>query len=232
MGSSRDAGFLLVSKAGGAYQKRPLQTNLTTPYRIGVLGSGKGSNFVALADACRDGVVAAEIAVVLSDVAGAGILERAAERSIPNAFLAPGAFRTKLDESAEAAYVARLREARVDLVVLAGFMRILKGAFLRSFPQRVINIHPSLLPSFPGLEAWKQALDRGVKVTGCTVHFVDEGIDSGPIIGQEAVAVQDGDTAATLHERIQRAERRLYPAVVAAMARGQVRVEGGRVQGF
>lgn len=187
---------------------------------------------MALADACRDGVIAAEIAEVLSDVAGAGILARAAERGIPNAFVAPGAFRTKLDESAEATYVARLREARVDLVVLAGFMRILKGAFLRSFPQRVINIHPSLLPSFPGLEAWKQALDRGVKVTGCTVHFVNEGIDSGPIIGQEAVAVQDGDTAATLHERIQGAERRLYPAVVAAMARGQVRVEGGRVQGF
>jgi phosphoribosylglycinamide formyltransferase-1 len=111
-------------------------------------------------------------------------------------------------------------------------MRILKGAFLRAFPQRVINIHPSLLPSFPGLEAWRQALDRGVKVTGCTVHFVDEGIDSGPIIGQVAVPVLDGDTAGRLHERIQDAERRLYPAVVAAMVAGRVRIEAGRVVGF
>ena len=209
-----------------------MQTTITAPYRIGVLGSGKGSNFVALAEACLEGVIAGEIAIVLSDVADAGILARAAERGIPNVHLAPGPYRTKLDEAAEAAYVEALREARVDLVVLAGFMRILKGAFLRAFPQRVINIHPSLLPSFPGLEAWRQALDRGVKVTGCTVHFVDEGIDSGPIIGQEAVAIRDGDTVATLHERIQNAERRLYPAVVAALSTGRIRIEGGRVQGL
>lgn len=187
---------------------------------------------MALAEACLEGVIAGEIAIVLSDVADAGILARAAERGIPNVHLAPGPYRTKLDEAAEAAYVEALREARVDLVVLAGFMRILKGAFLRAFPQRVINIHPSLLPSFPGLEAWRQALDRGVKVTGCTVHFVDEGIDSGPIIGQEAVAIRDGDTVATLHERIQNAERRLYPAVVAALSTGRIRIEGGRVQGL
>ncbi|MBL9126024.1 MAG: phosphoribosylglycinamide formyltransferase [Verrucomicrobiales bacterium] len=209
-----------------------MQTHRTAPFRIGVLGSGKGSNFVAIADACREGRIPAEIGVVLSDVADAGILARAAERNIPAAYVPPGAFRTKLDEAAEAACIERLREARVDIVVLAGFMRILKGAFLRAFPQRVINIHPSLLPSFPGLEAWRQALDRGVKVTGCTVHFVDEGIDSGPIIGQLAVPVLDGDTSATLHERIQVAERRLYPAVVAAMARGEIRVENRKVTGF
>ncbi len=225
-------GFLLVYLAGGAYQKRPLQTTNTASYRIGVLGSGKGSNFVALAEACRAGTIPGQIVFVGSDVAGAGILARAAEMGLPNTHLAPGPYRTKLDEAAEASYIAALQVARVDLVVLAGFMRILKGAFLRAFPQRVINIHPSLLPSFPGLEAWRQALDRGVKVTGCTVHFVDEGIDSGPIIGQEAVSVRDGDTVATLHERIQNAERRLYPAVVAALAQGRVRVEGGRVQGF
>lgn len=225
-------GFLLVSSAPGAYQKRPLQTHRTAPFRIGVLGSGKGSNFVAIADACREGRIRAEIAVVLSDVVDAGILARAAERNIRAAHVPPGAFRTKLDEGAEAACIERLREARVEVVVLAGFMRILKGAFLRAFPQRVINIHPSLLPAFPGLEAWKQALDRGVKVTGCTVHFVDEGIDSGPIIGQAAVPVRDGDTAGTLHARIQEAERRLYPAVVGAMALGRIRIEKGRVLGF
>ena len=225
-------GFLLVSSAPGAYQKRPLQTHRTAPFRIGVLGSGKGSNFVAIADACREGRIRAEIAVVLSDVVDAGILARAAERNIRAAHVPPGAFRTKLDEGAEAAFIERLREARVEVVVLAGFMRILKGAFLRAFPQRVINIHPSLLPAFPGLEAWKQALDRGVKVTGCTVHFVDEGIDSGPIIGQAAVPVRDGDTAGTLHARIQEAERRLYPAVVGAMALGRIRIEKGRVLGF
>ncbi len=209
-----------------------MQTNTPPRYRIGILGSGRGSNFVAIAEACRTGEIPAEIAIVLGDVAAAGILERAAERGIPWAHVPPGAFRTKLDDVSEAAYVDRLQAARVDLVVLAGFMRILKGAFLRAFPHRVVNIHPSLLPSFPGLEAWKQALDRGVKVTGCTVHFVDEGIDSGPIIGQEAVVVNDGDTAASLHERIQVAERRLYPAVVGALARGSIRVEGQRAHGF
>lgn len=209
-----------------------MQTSTPSPCRIGVLGSGKGSNFVALAAACLRGEVPAQIALVLSDVPDAGILARAAERGIPSAHVPPGPFRTKLDEASEAAFISRLQEARVDLVVLAGFMRILKGAFLRAFPQRVINIHPSLLPSFPGLEAWKQALDRGVKVTGCTVHFVDEGIDSGPIIGQEAVPVLDGDTPSTLHDRIQQAERRLYPAAVGALARGVLRVEGRRVLGF
>jgi phosphoribosylglycinamide formyltransferase 1 len=117
-------------------------------------------------------------------------------------------------------------------VVLAGFMRILKGEFLRAFEGRVINIHPSLLPSFPGLEAWKQALDYGVKVTGCTVHFVDQGIDTGAIIGQRAVPVLDGDTAGSLHERIQLAERVLYPEVVAAIARGEIQVRGRQTRGF
>jgi phosphoribosylglycinamide formyltransferase-1 len=202
------------------------------PYRLGVLGSGKGSNFVALADACNAGLVPAQIALVLSDVPEAGILTRAAERGLPHEFVPPGRFRTKLDETSEAAFVDRLRQASVDLVVLAGFMRILKNPFLRAFPSRVINIHPSLLPSFPGLEAWKQALDHGVRVTGCTVHLVDEGIDSGPILGQSAVPVRDDDTPETLHERIQQAERRLYPAVVAAFARGDLRVEGRRAFGF
>ena len=181
---------------------------------------------VAIADAIAAGQIPAEIVVVISDVEGAGILERARERNLPAEFIPPGKFRTKLDEDAEQAFVKRLTEAQVDLIVLAGFMRILKGEFLRAFANRVVNIHPSLLPAFPGLESWKQALDYGVKVTGCTVHFVDQGIDSGPILGQETVPVLADDTAATLHERVQQAERRLYPQVVRALAEGRVTVKG------
>jgi len=181
---------------------------------------------VAIADACAAGQIPAEIAIVISDVADAGILDRARERKLPAEFIAPGKFRTKLDEEAEQAFVRRLNDAKVDLIVLAGFMRILKGEFLRAFANRVVNIHPSLLPAFPGLEAWKQALDYGVKVTGCTVHFVDQGIDSGPILGQETVPVLLDDTAATLHERIQQAERSLYPKVVGALAEGRIAVKG------
>lgn len=203
--------------------------NRATPFRIGVLGSGKGSNFVALADARAAGQLPAEIALVLSDVPDAGILSHARQRGIAAEYAAPGKFRTKLDEEAERAYVARLQAARVDLIVLAGFMRILKGEFLRAFAGRVINIHPSLLPAFPGLEAWKQALDYGVKVTGCTVHFVDEGVDSGPIITQETVPVLPDDTAATLHARIQVAEHRAYPRVVSALAEGKITVQGRRI---
>lgn len=200
--------------------------NRVKPYRLGILGSGKGSNMVAIADAAAAGEIPAEIAIVIADVESAGILERARERKLPAEFIAPGKFRTKLDETAEQAYVQRLVDAQVDLVVLAGFMRILKGDFLKAFANRVVNIHPSLLPAFPGLEAWKQALDYGVKVTGCTVHYVDQGIDSGPILGQETVPVLADDTAATLHERIQQAERRLYPHVVRALAEGRVTVKG------
>jgi phosphoribosylglycinamide formyltransferase-1 len=198
-------------------------------YRLGVLGSGQGSNFAAIADACAAGKVPAEVAVVISDVADAPILERARERGVSALFIAPGKYRTKLDETAEAACINALQSARVDLVALAGFMRILKGDFLRAFAQRVVNIHPSLLPSFPGLEAWKQALDYGVKVTGCTVHVVDQGVDTGPILAQQTVPVLPGDTPATLHARIQEAERALYPATIAALARGEIRVEGRQV---
>src|SRR5262249_31240781 len=161
----------------------------------------------------------------------AGILAQAQARGFASAFIPPGPFRTKLDETAEQLFVRRLTEAKVDLVVLAGFMRILKGEFLRAFAGRVINIHPSLLPAFPGLEAWKQALDYGVKVTGVTVHFVDQGIDSGPIIAQETVAVLPQDTAEPLHARIQQAEHSLYPRVVAALAKGQVQVKGRQTIG-
>jgi phosphoribosylglycinamide formyltransferase-1 len=198
-------------------------------FRLGVLGSGKGSNFVAIADAIAAGNVPAEIGIVLSDVESAGILEHARHRNLPARFIAPGKFRTKLEEDAERAYVTALQEARVDLIVLAGFMRVLKGDFLRAFEGRIVNVHPSLLPSFPGLEAWKQALDYGVKVTGCTVHYVDAGVDSGAIIAQQTVPVLDDDTAATLHARIHSAEHELYPKCVAAIARGEISVQGRRV---
>ncbi len=147
-------------------------------------------------------------------------------RGLPAEFVAPGKFRTKLDEEPSAPTSKGCRRRVWILIVLAGFMRILKGDFLRAFAERVVNIHPSLLPAFPGLEAWKQALDYGVKVTGCTVHFVDQGVDSGPIIAQETVPVLDGDTAGTLHERIQQAERKVYPRAIAGLARGEIQING------
>jgi phosphoribosylglycinamide formyltransferase 1 len=198
-------------------------------FRLGVLGSGKGSNFGAIADACAANKIPAEIAIVLSDVESAGILSLARARDIPAQYVPPGKFRTKLDEESERAFVQALRTARVDLIVLAGFMRVLKGDFLRAFEGRIVNVHPSLLPSFPGLEAWKQALDQGVKVSGCTVHFVDAGVDSGAIIGQQAVPVLDNDTPESLHSRIHAAEHELYPQCVAAIARGEISVAGRRV---
>jgi phosphoribosylglycinamide formyltransferase-1 len=198
-------------------------------FRLGVLGSGKGSNFVAIADDVAAGRIPAEVAVVLSDVESAGILARARDRKISARFIPPGKFRTKLDEEAERAFVSALQAAKVDLIVLAGFMRVLKGDFLRSFEGRIVNIHPSLLPSFPGLEAWKQALDHGVKVAGCTVHFVDAGVDCGSIISQQAVPVLDNDTPESLHQRIHAAEHELYPKCVAAIAGGGISVVGRRV---
>jgi len=198
-------------------------------FRIGVLGSGKGTNFVALADAIAAGQIPAEIALVLSDVEPAGILAHARSRNLPAQFIPPGQFRTKLDETAERAFVTALQNAKVDLIVLAGFMRVLKGDFLRAFEGRIVNIHPSLLPSFPGLEGWEQALDYGVKVTGCTVHFVDAGVDAGPIIGQQTVPVLDQDTAESLHQRIHAAEHELYPRCVAALARREISMAGRRV---
>ncbi|HJN90700.1 MAG TPA: phosphoribosylglycinamide formyltransferase [Verrucomicrobiota bacterium] len=192
--------------------------------KLAVLGSGKGSNFVSLARACADGSLPAEIVLVASDVAGAGILERAGEFGLPARFIEPGQFRTKLDDSAEAAYVTALRESGTEWVALAGFMRILKGDFLRAFEKKVVNIHPSLLPAFPGLEAWRQAHEYGVKATGCTVHMVDHGIDTGSILAQGVVPVLEKDTPATLHQRIQQEEHELYPRTLARLFNGEIRV--------
>jgi phosphoribosylglycinamide formyltransferase 1 len=181
---------------------------------IGILGSGKGSNCRAILKRIRSGDLAAEARLVISDVLDAPILEIAREFSIPNAYLPPGQFRTRLEPEVENELVNMLREAGVELVVLAGFMRVLHAAMLKAFRRRIINIHPSLLPKFPGLEAWKQALAAGEKVSGCSVHYVDEKIDHGKIIAQREVAIVPGDTPESLHARIQIAERELYPAVI------------------
>lgn len=184
---------------------------------LGILGSGKGSNCRAVLESIRAGKLAAHASVVISDVLDAPILEIAREFSVPNAYLSPGHFRTRLEPSVEAELVRMLRSANVDLVVLAGFMRVLKSPLLEAFPRRIINIHPSLLPKFPGLEAWKQALAAGETITGCTVHYVDEKIDHGDIIGQREVPILPNDSAETLHARIQIAEHELYPAVIAQL---------------
>jgi phosphoribosylglycinamide formyltransferase-1 len=182
---------------------------------IGILGSGRGSNCRAILERIRSGELAADARVVISDVLDAPILDIAREFSVANAFLPPGQFRTRLEPEAEAELVKMLREAGIDLVVLAGFMRVLHAPMLKAFPQRIINIHPSLLPKFPGLEAWKQALAAGETVTGCTVHFVDEQVDHGRIIAQRKIAILPEDTPESLHARIQVAEHELYPAVIA-----------------
>jgi len=178
---------------------------------IGILGSGKGSNCRAILARIQDGGLCAEARVVISDVFDAGILEIARAFAVPNAYLPPGHFRTKLEPGAENTLVQMLRDSAVELVVLAGFMRILKAPTLQAFPHRIVNIHPSLLPKYPGLEAWKQALAARDTVTGCTVHYVDAGVDSGEIIAQREVPILPGDTSETLHARIQIAEHELYP---------------------
>jgi phosphoribosylglycinamide formyltransferase-1 len=182
--------------------------------RLGILGSGAGTNCRAILERIHDGALAAEARVVISDVPDAGILKIAQEFRVPNEFVPPGRFRTILEPEAETALAQKLQDAGVELVVLAGFMRVLKAPMLSAFPRRIINIHPSLLPKFPGLAAWKQALDTGEKVTGCTVHYVDAGVDTGQILGQREVPVLPNDTPESLHARIQIAERELYPEVI------------------
>jgi len=182
---------------------------------IGILGSGKGSNCRTILERIRSGELAAETRLVVSDVLGAPILDLAREFGVPNAYFPPGRFRTRLEPETEDQLVKILRDAGVELVVLAGFMRVLHEPMLQAFPRRIVNIHPSLLPNFPGLEAWKQALVAGEKVTGCTVHYVDERIDHGQILAQKEVRIFPNDTAESLHARIQVLEHELYPAVIA-----------------
>lgn len=194
--------------------------------RLGILISGRGSNFLAIADAIAQGRLEAEIAVVISNRAEAPGLERASERGL-NAVALVSAGQDR--ETYDRRLIEELQRSRVDLVCLAGYMRILSGHFLRAFPHRILNIHPSLLPAFPGLDAQHQALEHGVKFSGCTVHFVDEGLDSGPIIKQAVVPVLDGDTAESLAARILKEEHRIYSEAIALVLSGRYRIQGRRV---
>jgi len=181
---------------------------------IGVLGSGKGSNFQAIAGAIQAGKLNARIACVLSNVPDALILERARALEIPAEYIDPAPFKTKLDGEAELKLIDRLHHYGAGLIVLAGFMMIIKQRLLYAYARRIVNIHPSLLPAFPGLEAWKQALNAGTKTTGCTVHYVDQGMDTGAIILQRKVEVKPDDTPESLHARIQQQEHIAYPAAL------------------
>lgn len=197
--------------------------------RIGVLGSGSGSNMQSIQDAIEAGSLNAEIVTVIADVPGAKILDRAARHGIPNAYMDPAPFKTKLEGKAEDEVIRVLKEANVDVVVLAGYMRVVKPKLLAAFPNRVLNIHPAILPSFPGIAGWKQALDYGAKVAGCTVHFVNAGIDSGPIIVQRVVEVLDNDTPETLHARIQVEEHIAYPEAIRLLAAHALHISGRKV---
>lgn len=181
---------------------------------LGILGSGSGSNMQAILDAIDAGTLNAKIGLVLSDHEDAYILERARNRGIPAGVIDCGGFSTKFPLESQIETARRLKEAGVELVCLAGFLRLVKRPLLDAFPERIMNVHPALLPAFPGLDAWKQALAAGVDETGCTVHFVDEGMDTGPTILQESVPVMPGDTPESLHARIQVVEHKLYPQAI------------------
>ena len=195
--------------------------------RIGVLLSGRGSNFEALAESVAAGRIPdAEVAVVISNREGAPGIERACARGIATRVIPSKGLQR---EEHDRLVVAALDEARVDLVCLAGYMRLLSPYFIQKFPLRILNIHPSLLPAFPGLEAQRQALEYGMKFTGCTVHFVDENLDAGPIVAQALVPIRDDDTPETLAARILAEEHRLYTEAVRLVLSGNFRVEGRRV---
>ena len=199
------------------------------PLRIGVLGSGSGTNMQSILDAIAAGTLDARVVCVASDVPGAKILDRARAAGVPAEYLDPAPWKTKLEGPAEERYIEFLKGHGAEVVALAGFMRIVKPGLLAAFPHRVLNIHPALLPSFPGVAAWKQALDHGAKVAGVTVHFVDAGTDTGPIIVQRAVPVLDDDTPESLHARIQVEEHKAYPEALRLLGAGRLRICGRRV---
>jgi phosphoribosylglycinamide formyltransferase-1 len=192
------------------------------PLKIAVLGSGKGSNFRAILNAAMAGQLKIQPVLAISDHPEAGLLSLAENLGVATQVVSEPKFRTRLSEEVETGLVEDIRASGAELIVLAGWMRLVKSPMLEAFPRRIINIHPSLLPAFPGLEAWKQALAAAVEKTGCTVHFVDGGMDTGEIIAQSEVPVLPGDTAETLHARIQEAEHRLYPEVIARFARREI----------
>lgn len=184
------------------------------PLRLGILGSGRGSNFLAIADAIENKSLEAEIVLVASDRGDAPILTSARQRGLATYSCPVSRFKTKLEPEIEANLAACLKAHDAEIIVLAGFMRVVKSPLLDAFPGKILNIHPSLLPAFKGLEAWKQALDAGVHETGCTVHWVDDSLDGGPVIDRCRVPVLPDDTPDSLHARIQAAEHQLYPDVL------------------
>jgi phosphoribosylglycinamide formyltransferase 1 len=194
--------------------------------KLGILLSGRGSNFEAIADSIQTGKLHAEIAIVISNRADAPGLELAKQRGL-NTVLIPSTGRVREEHDAEV--VAALKQAQVDLICLAGYMRLLSPDFIRAFPNRIINIHPSLLPAFPGMDAQKQALEYGVKVTGCTVHFVDEHLDHGAIILQKTVPVLDGDDVHSLSARILEQEHAAYSEAIGLLLSGEVEIQGRTV---
>ena len=199
--------------------------------RVIILGSGRGSNAEAILQAQQAGRLGrARVVGIVSDRADAGILTLGPRFGVPAVYVDPAPFKTKLEGPGEDRFIEKIRAADADLVVLAGFMRVLSGELLDAFPGRVINIHPALLPAFPGVHGVKQAYDAAVKIAGCTVHFVDRGVDTGPIIAQAAVQLQDDDDDEALRARILAEEHRLLPAVVRAIAERRVVVEGRRVR--
>jgi phosphoribosylglycinamide formyltransferase-1 len=198
--------------------------------RIGVLGSGNGSNCEAILQACARGTIPGQVAIVLSDVADAFILTRARQHGVKTELIGPSRFKTRLEPEVEERVVGSLLEAGVNFVALCGYMRVVKSPMLRVFAGRMMNVHPSLLPAFPGLRAWEQALTHGVKVTGCTVHFVEEGVDAGPIVLQQPVPVFPNDSPQSLHQRIQLAEHQIYPEAIRLFAEGRLKVEGRTVR--
>jgi len=191
---------------------------------LGILGSGSGSNMQAILDAIAAGSLTATIALVLSDNRDAFILERARRHGITTGLIDCRGFKTRFPAEAQQETAARLQAAGVNLVCLAGFLRLVKQPLLEAFPNKIINIHPSLLPAFPGLESWQQALAAGVAETGCTVHVVDGGMDTGPIILQQSVPILRDDTPASLHARIQEAEHLLYPAAISKLAASRSKI--------
>jgi len=198
-----------------------------TPIALGVLASGRGSNLQAILDACEAGAIPARVRIVVSDVAAAHALERARRHGVEARHVDPKAYPTR--PAFDRAVMAILQEVGVDLVCLAGFMRLLGTEFVAAHRNRIMNIHPALLPALPGLHVQRQAVEYGVKVSGCTVHFVDEGTDTGPIIIQAAVPVYDDDTEDTLAARILRYEHQIYPRAIRLFAEGRLEVRGRRV---
>ena len=196
--------------------------------KVGALVSGRGSNLQAIIDNIGTGALSAELTVVISDQPDAYALERARKHNIPGVHVSARGYKGKRDEY-DALLVKELQKHDVELVVLAGFMRIITPTLLKAFPNRVINIHPALLPAFPGLHVQKAALEHGVKFSGCTVHFVDEGMDSGPIIIQAVVPILDNDTEDSLSARILKQEHKIYSRAIQLFAEGRLRVEGRRV---